>query len=707
MNQSDTVTLPPLREDIEIMQGAPDSSGAETWVIHDPLQHRYFQIDRATYNLLSLWQPGRSLTDIAEIAKRQAKININEDHIARLVEFARLNNLIRQDQPGHWREMSERVAADKKSLFWQIAHKYLFFKIPLVRPQQALQSALPYVEPLYSKPTAVGLGIVGIIGLYLTSRQWDSFLGTFDKFFSIEGIAFFGLSLLLLKSMHELGHAFTAVRYGCRVPVMGVAFMMLTPLLYTDVTDSWRLPSRRKRMLISGAGILVELGLAIIATFLWVFLPDGTARGIAFIIATTGWVMSLALNLNPCMRFDGYYLFSDLLGVDNLQPRAFALGRWKLRQILLAPDLEAPEKFSPRLHKTLIIYAWITWLYRLVLFTTIALFVYAFTFKLLGIILFALEIWLLILRPISLEVRQWPKIDSSNLSSRRIIVNSSLIIGFLVLFAMPWSTRIEVPAVLMASDLTQLYPARAAKVVMVSAVRNSEVRQGTSLLHLQDPKIENQIAGTQIKLNQKRLRLAHAIANRTDLDESLVLRQELGSLQAQLAGLLKEKQELVVRAPFDGKVLQIGYNLHQGRWVGKKDLLALVASGEQLVVKGYISQSNLYRLTKLSQGRFIPDDLTRSSFPVRLSRIARTGSRSIDIPELASITGGTIPVEPDSSNRLVPATAQYLVELKPLGINMHPNQLVRGLVQLDGTAESFLLRVWRQVTKVLVRESGF
>ena len=171
--------------------------------------------------------------------------------------------------------------------------------------------------------------------------------------FSFEGAVYFTLSLILLKAAHELGHALTASRFGCYVPNMGVAFMLMMPLLYTDVTDSWRLSSRRQRLLIGVAGIAVELALACFATFLWVFLPDGSARGIAFMVATTGWVLSLAFNLNPCLKFDGYYLLADLIGVDNLQPRAFALGRWKLRQILFAPTLEPPELLSRRMRNGL------------------------------------------------------------------------------------------------------------------------------------------------------------------------------------------------------------------------------------------------------------------------------------------------------------------------------------------------------------------
>jgi len=98
---------------------------------------------------------------------------------------------------------------------------------------------------------------------------------------------------------------------------LGIAFLVLMPVLYTDTTGAWRLRSRRERLLIDCAGMMAELGVAAIATLLWVILPDGTLRSVAFILATTSWVMSLAINITPFMRFDGYYVLSDIAGIDR------------------------------------------------------------------------------------------------------------------------------------------------------------------------------------------------------------------------------------------------------------------------------------------------------------------------------------------------------------------------------------------------------
>lgn len=707
MIPQEQIKLPPLRKDIALQEGAPDEAGAPTWLIHDPLQHRYFQIDQNTVRLLSIWEEGLSFEQLAQTAEDEQNLIVGDQQIIQLLTFLRASNLTHEDQTGSWRNLSDRANAAKQSLFWQATHKYLFFKLPLLRPQKTLEAALPYVAPFYSKSFGLFLGVCGVTGIYMVSRQWDQFLGTFNSLFSMEGLIYFGLSLLLLKSLHELGHAFTAVRFGCRVSSMGVAFMMMTPLLYTDVSDAWRLSSRKERMWISASGMLVELSLALIATVLWVFLPDGVGRSIAFMIATTGWIMSLGFNLNPCMKFDGYYLLSDYLGIDNLQTRAFALGRWKLRRTLLAPTLSPPEQFSPRIQNGLIFYAWMTWLYRLILFTTIAIFLYYYTFKVLGIILFSLEIWLLIIQPVFSEFMHWRKIDASQFSPRRIATLFCLIIGLLALFVIPWSTRIEVPAVLVAADLTQIYPTRAAQIISISAKRGETVSKGKPILQLHVPEIESQITGVKIERDLARSKLYQIMADGKYLEQLQVLQNELASQQSRLDGLLREKQELVIRAPMNGDVLQIAPHLHEGRWIRKNDLLAVIASGKKHLVKGYVTGADLLRLTDDAHGQFIPEDLTRPTFPVKLIRADNAGSRTIDILELASIHGGKIAVEADQRKRLISLGAQYLVELQPTDLNSLPNQIVRGMVHLKGMPESLLNRTWRQISKVLVRESGF
>lgn len=699
--------LPPLRQDIEILESGPEKSGAPAWVIHDPLQNRYFHIGRETYVLLSLWRSGATADDLAAAASDSLAIAVETEDVEKLAEFLDRNTLLDKADATNWQDIATRASQMKGSLWHRLLHNYLFFKIPLFRPEKSLVRMLPWVEPLYSRRAAIVVVLAGLAGLYLTTRQWEQFLHTFQNYATWDGALALACTLFVTKALHELGHAITAVRYGCRVPAMGLAFMVLAPMLYTDVSDAWRLKSRRERLNIHAAGIVVELALACIATLLWAFLPDGPLRGAAFTVATVSWIMTLVINLNPLMRFDGYYLFAEMIGIDNLQNRSGALGQWKLRQLLFAPGLAPPEQLSRNWQTALIAYAWASWIYRFFLFLGIALLVYHVSFKLLGIVLFAVEIWVFIARPVVREVTEWITDMPKAASPRRLALTGSLALAAMAALIVPISGHIDVPAVAEAETIVRLYPPRAARVVRVETERGAVVKAGAHLVRLELPEIDDEIATTRIRLGMTRLRLARITDDLKDRQERLVLTHEHDTLITRLSGLEKEKSELVIRAPIAGKVLELPSYLHAGRWIGKSDLLALIADRQDHRVAGYVAGTHLARLYDRAEGAFIPDDLTRPAFKVTLESVAKAGAATIDIPALTSLYGGAIPVTPDANRSLVPAAAQYRVELKPRDLGSALDQTIRGVVRLEAEPESVLHAVWKQATKVFVRESGF
>ena len=170
---------------------------------------------------------------------------------------------------------------------------------------------------------------------------------------------------------------------------------------------AWKLRSARARLAIASAGILTELTIAALATLGWALAEPGALRDAFFYLATTNWILSLTLNASPFMRFDGYFILSDLLDFPNLHERAGAQARTALRRGILGLDEPWPEHFPARQRRGLVAFAIGTWLYRLVLFAGIAVAVYLLFFKVLGIFLFLVEIAWFILLPVWRELRQW------------------------------------------------------------------------------------------------------------------------------------------------------------------------------------------------------------------------------------------------------------------------------------------------------------
>src|SRR5581483_669498 len=197
--------------------------------------------------------------------------------------------------------------------------------------------------------------------------RWDEFTHTFSTIFNWQGLFLYFIAFTIAKLFHELGHAYMCKQYGVSVPTMGVAFLVFWPVLYTDTTLSWSLPSYQ-RLRITFAGMWVETYVTIIAALMWANVHSVTIQMVCYVTVAINWVSTLLINMSPFMRFDGYYALSDILKVPNLQNRSFELARWQIRNWLFGFEEPTPEFFSPRMHKILIIYALITWFYRLVIY---------------------------------------------------------------------------------------------------------------------------------------------------------------------------------------------------------------------------------------------------------------------------------------------------------------------------------------------------
>lgn len=706
-----TPVLPELRQELRVEPGAVGTDGAPTWLIIDATQHRYVQIDQRAFHVLSRWRAGLPYAEIASIVTRDFGEPLSAEDIDQFVRFVADNNLTIEPVSGGWRHYASVADRGKHGWLMWMVHNYLYIKLPLFRPEPFLKAALPLVAPLYTRAFAIFVATIGIIGLYLVSRQWDTFYTTFQHFFSWQGAAVYGVALILIKSCHELGHAFTATRFGCRVPSMGVCFLVMFPVLYTDVTDAWRLRDRRERLFIGGAGVAVELIIACFATFLWTFLPDGIFRSLAFSLATVGWVLSLAINLNPLMRFDGYYLFADALGIDNLQSRANAFGQWRLREFLFGLRKPPPERLPQRTATILTVYAWVVWVYRLILFTGIALLVYHMAFKVLGIALFAVEIIYFIARPIAAEIMRWWKDGAAIRATRRTRITAGVVALLLMATFIPWSTRVFVPAVVDAAEIARVYPQLGGTVAEIRVKAGDAVKAGDVLVRLTSSELEHEAAQTAGKIDLVRLRLARRASDAEERSNSLILEQELRTLTSALEGFKKERANLTITAPQAGVVAEFNSAIHIGRVIGRSEFVALIRGNETLLARGYVAQEDVPRLGSSNAGRFVPDVAGLPTVPVRLEQVAQAGAATIEMPELASQYGGAIAVRPRSgdhgSKRLIPVNANYLATMAVTDTAAYPPVSARGVVVLDGEAQSIAGRAWRRVASVLVRESGF
>jgi putative peptide zinc metalloprotease protein len=606
------------------------------------------------------------------------------------------------------RGSSESITAEFKrgehTVLTSLLHNYISFRIPLVKPEAFLDLTLPWVMPLVSRGMLLLLCFFATTGGYFAARQWDQFVAMFWSSFTIAGAFGYATTLFILKFFHELGHAYTARHFGCRVPSIGVAFMVMTPMLYTDASDAWRLSSRRQRFLIGVAGVFVEIAIATLAIFLWAFLPDGPLRAICFFIAATAWVTSLFVNLSPFMRFDGYHMLVDALGMHSVGPRSFALATWRLRELLFKPDDPPPEVFSKSLTHLLIAYAVGTCVYRLTLFLGIAWFLYISLPKAAGLPLAGVEIYFFTLLPIIRELKVWKSMGYKHLLSTRRAKTSALVgVGLLVLAALPLDRHVQVPAVLLPAKEARLFAPEAAVILKLQVVSGEKVEAGDIVAQLFVPEIGLLQREAQLRLDIAEGNLQRVAADRKNRAGLLVLEREKQLATAELEGLRQRGRLLSLRAPIAGTVTGDAEPLHEGQWVGREDMLFRIVEANKGRIVGLLLEREVARVQHGAHFSFIPQEGFAPARDGLVNDIGVPGGEGVAVSYLSSQFGGVVPANPGEQGKLA---AGYL-PLEMLTEQTAGERAMPGTAIVEAVPESLLGFMAGRVATVMLRESGF
>jgi putative peptide zinc metalloprotease protein len=309
----------------------------------------------------------------------------------------------------------------------------------------------------------------------------------------------------------------------------------------------------------------------------------------------------------------------------------------------------------------LVIYAWCTWIYRLFLFAGIALLVYHMTFKVLGIILAAVEIAFFIGKPVTSEIREWIGMRETIISKGRWRPRLAILAGLVALMFVPFDGRVHVPAVLGANAEQQHFAPEAAQVSEVHVAQRQQVARGDVLLVLSAPELDRQLEQSRLRLELVEQRLQRIAGDSQDRANLAVLQREQAMRLREIDGLEERRRRLVIRADHDGVVTALARGLQPGRWVGPKERLVHVADGSGLVARGVVSEADVERLAVGSHGRFVPDDATLGAVEVTLAAIGTGTSAARELQLLASINGGPVDASQKPSGELHTTAAMFPV----------------------------------------------
>lgn len=707
MQLEQDIIIPPSRQDLKVYKGGLDHDGAPTWMLYDPLSDNYFKIGWFEFECLQRFERCRSASQLRAAIHRETALRPELDDVKDFIGFMAVNNLLIANTPEIQKIIKEKDKRPKKAGFMKLFSHYLYVAIPLFRPERFLNAAYPYIKFLFTRWFFYGVLVLLTTGIFLTLQRWDEFLHTFGNFFSLEGLALVILTTVFIKIFHELGHAFMAHKYGVPVSTMGVTLIVLYPVLYTETTNAWRLFDRKKRLYIAAAGLMAELTLASIALIVWHISSPGLLQNTAYFIAFVSLLLSVAVNMNPLMRFDGYYLLSDTIGMDNLHTRATGFFKWKLREVLLGLKEDRPEPLSNPVTRFMTVFGTALNIYRLFLFSGIALAVYAMLFKPLDIILAGLVMVIFVGAPIAKEILFWVKEREKvfiNFRARAMLATLAML---LILAFLPLQTNISVPAVYHARTYADLFAPVPAKITEIKIQSGQRIKKNDILFILSSDQLEKDIRRTKLSLDfyktVKERQQASRDLSRNNKDIDLLILEA----QTQLNGLLQQKETLTIRAPFDGEIRDMPADLHSGRWVNQETLLGRIIDPSSLRATGYAAGDALARIKVGAAGRFMADASLGKSIEIEVEEIAATDTRALPYPELSSLYGGSIPVD-EQKGALVARIPLYALAFK-ITDNKPPSLdfTKTGTARLHGQPVSIAGKISKKLASIFIRETGF
>lgn len=302
---------------------------------------------------------------------------------------------------------------------------------------------------------------------------------------------------------------------------------------------------------------------------------------------------------------------------------------------------------------------------------------------------------------------EWSKRAARIAASRRSYVSVGAVLMLIGSAVYPWSGRVDVPTVIEAATMTRIYPPRAARIVEVVAKPGADVVRGDVLVVLRSEQIEQELRIVEDEIGATKVRLARGVADVADREQSVVRERELRTLLERRKGLVAVRDELTIRSPISGRVVEVAPAMHADRVIGVKDQILAIADPARAEGRGYVAESDVSRLTPGAHGRFIFEDGRISHIAVTVTAIGVGGVGSLDVADLSSLHGGPIETSENSRRGIVPAIAHYPVQLAVNDNAGIPRQRVRGMAVIAGQEESFATRFWKRVMRVLVREAGF
>jgi putative peptide zinc metalloprotease protein len=637
---------PRLRSHVEIHRH--HYRGQLWYVLQDHSSQRQYRFSPAVYAFIGLFDGRHTVGEICQqAAAGPAEEMPTQNEVVAVIAQLHAADALQCDVAPDIGELLLRHDRELQQDWQSRLLNPLSWRFPLLDPERLLERLLPLVRPLIGRAGAfLWLAVVGIAAVQAAAHGSELTQDVTDRILTPQNLALLWILFPLVKILHELGHGLATKVFGGEVHEMGVLLVAFQPFPYVDASAASAFRSKRQRILVGAAGMMVELFIASLALFLWLNVEAGAVRALAYNVMFIAGVSTVMFNANPLVRYDGYYILADFLEMPNLRTRAQTYLSYLCEYYLLGRREAVAEAATPMERVWLTLYPIAAFVYRLFMLATIALFL-AGKFFFIGVILALAGVaaWVLVpmFRLVS-YVCTSPRIHSV----RRRAVAASLLLLFLFASAILWAPlplRTRAEGVIWIPEQARLRAGADGFVERLVAQPGTAVQRGDILMVCRDPQLTTRVRVLESRLEE--LQTQYMAQWLADHRQAEVIKVEIAHVEESLVRARERVAELIIRSRADGIFEVPEASKLPGRFVRQGTALGYVLDRKALTARVVVPQAEVELVrhrTHRIDVRLV--DRPTESFSTVIQREVPAATEQLPATALGSQGGGAIAVDP-------------------------------------------------------------
>jgi putative peptide zinc metalloprotease protein len=655
---------PRLRDHVRITR--QHFRGDRWFVLEDLVENRVHRFAPAAQQAIGLMDGTHTLDAIWMALAALGEERPTQDEMIHLMAQLDAANLLATERLPDLAELTHRSRRVATGKIWRRLASPMYLRIPLFDPDRFLDATVGLVRPLWSVwGLLLWLAVVGWGATHAAIHWTELTHDLADRVLARDNLLILAATFPLLKLLHELGHCYAAKLGGASVHEAGIMTLVVMPVPYVDVTGAGAFTSKWRRALVGAAGMLTELFCAGIAMIVWANLEPGLARAAAFNCMLIAGVSTLVFNGNPLLRFDAYFILSDLIEIPNLGTRASRFYLYLLNRYAFGLRDQVSPVHARGEAFWFTLYAPASFGYRMWVMLSIAFFVAA---QLHGVGA-VLALWTLasgIAYPLARGA--WYVAFGPTLRSQRpralAVTCGALASVAVVLFALrlPYGTVTE--GVVWAPSGADLRAGVDGTLVDLAAAPDARLAAGAAVARLSDPVLDARVRVMQARLTEVELRLT--AAEPSDQVQAQMLRQQVGYFRSDLNDALMRQKAMELNTPVAGRFLVSLPRDLRGKYVRRGELIGYALGEDTATVRIIVPQSEIELVREDMRGV----DLRFASDPMRVvhvGQVARevpTATRQLPSTALSTMGGGPIAIDPTDEQHLRALEMVFQMDVK-------------------------------------------